>query len=130
MHRGLLLVGGVLNTLLALFPVFLSRQIHLLAGLNPGQQALMEMLNAGGTLMIVFFAAASFACASDLLGTRLGEVALGFVSLLYLSVPRRRGDRDCTAILRRDLRRVRRHRADLSRSADRTAQAPTAADGR
>jgi hypothetical protein len=43
----------------------------------------MAMLNAGGTLMIVFFAAASFACASDLLATRLGKMVLALVSLLY-----------------------------------------------
>jgi hypothetical protein len=85
MNRGLLVVGGVLNVLLALFHFLLGYRIHLLTAVRPEHRALMEMLNAGGALMIVFFAVASLAFAADLLGTRLGKLVLGFVSLLYLS---------------------------------------------
>jgi hypothetical protein len=85
MHRPLLIVGGVLNSILALFHVWLGRQIHLMPGVTPGQRALIEMLNAGGVLMIVFFAVASLACATDVFTTRLGKLFLGFVSVLYLS---------------------------------------------
>ena len=85
MHRPLLIVGGILNSMLALFHVSLGRQIQVLPGVTPDQRALMEMLNAGGTIMIVFFAVGSFGFASDLLNTKLGKLFLGFVSVLYIS---------------------------------------------
>lgn len=84
MHRSLLVLGGLLNSILALFHVWLGWQIHLMTGLNPGHHALMEMLNAGGTLGIAFFAVGSLACAQDLLTTRLGKLLLGVVFLFYL----------------------------------------------
>jgi hypothetical protein len=85
MHRPLLLVGGALNTLLALFHVFLGWKIHHFPGLAPGYKALMEMLNAGGTLMIVLFAVASLACVEEMLSTRLGKLMLGCVFAVYFS---------------------------------------------
>jgi hypothetical protein len=85
MHRPLLIVGGIFNVALALFHVWLGRQIHRLADVNPGHKALMEMLNAGGTLMIIFFAVASLAFAADLLGTRLGRLVLWLVFAVYFS---------------------------------------------
>jgi len=85
MRRALLVVGGVLNCLLAAFHVWLGVQIHTMAGLAPGQRALMEMLNAGGTLTITFFAIASLGFAGDVLTTRLGALVLGVVAAFYLS---------------------------------------------
>lgn len=85
MRRALLVVGGGLNCILAVFHVWLGLQIHAMPGLAPGQRALMEMLNAGGTLMIAFFAVASLGFATDVLTTRLGTLVLGFVAVLYLS---------------------------------------------
>ncbi len=85
MHRAILIFGGVLNTALALFHVFLGWQIHRLQGIADGHRALMEMLNVGGTLMIVFFAVASFTCIEDILATRFGKLFLGLVSAVYLS---------------------------------------------
>lgn len=85
MHRALLLIGGGFNVILTLFHVFLGRQLHLINGVTPGQRALMEMLNAGGTLMVAFFAVASFACVADILNTRLGRLFLWFVVALYVS---------------------------------------------
>lgn len=85
MHRPLLMLGGVFNTALTLFHVFLGWQIHLLQGVSPGHRALMEMLNTGGTLMIAFFAVASFACVEDVLTTRLGKLFLGLVFAVYFS---------------------------------------------
>jgi hypothetical protein len=43
------------------------------------------MLNAGGTLFILFFTVVSFFCIVDLLTTRLGQLTLSAVVLLYLS---------------------------------------------
>ena len=85
MHRALLVFGGLLNTVLALFHVYLGWKIHMLQNLAAGHRALMEMLNAGGTLMITFFAVASFTCFGDVLSTRLGKQFLGLVCALYIS---------------------------------------------
>jgi hypothetical protein len=85
MHRPLLIVGGVLNTVLALFHVILGWQIHRLQNISAGHRALMEMLNSGGALMIVFFAVASFVCVGDVLTTRLGKLFLGLVFAVYFS---------------------------------------------
>lgn len=85
MHRPLLIAGGILNSILAVFHGWLGYRIHLISSVTPDLRALMEMLNAGGTLMIIFFAIGSFGFASDILGTRLGKLFLGFVSVLYLS---------------------------------------------
>jgi hypothetical protein len=85
MHRPLLIVGGIFNSIFALFHVLLGRQIQVLSGVTPDLRTLMEMLNAGGTIMIVFFAVGSFGFAADILKTKLGKLFLGFVSLLYLS---------------------------------------------
>ncbi len=85
MHRPLLLIGGVLNAVLTLFHIWLARQIHLMSGLAPGHRVLMEMLNAGGTLMLLFFAVGSLAFASDVLTTKLGKLFQSVVFLLYFS---------------------------------------------
>jgi hypothetical protein len=68
-----------------LFHVWLGFQIHVMPGVAPGHRALMETLNAAGTLMVLFFTVGSLACARDVLATRLGRLFLGFVLALYLS---------------------------------------------
>lgn len=85
MQRPLLVVGGVLNVVMAVFHVWLGVQIHTMPGVEPGHRALMEMLNAGGTLMITFFAVASLGFAQDVLTIGLGRLFLGLVAALYLS---------------------------------------------
>jgi hypothetical protein len=85
MKRGLILAGGVLNSLFALFHVFLSWQIHHISGVAPDIKALLEMFALGGTLMIFFFAFASLLCPTDLLTTRLGRLVIGLIAAVYLS---------------------------------------------
>jgi hypothetical protein len=85
MHRPLLIVGGILNSLLALFHVSLNLSIHVMPGLSAGQHALMEMLGTVGTLTIIFFAVGSLGFITDVLTTRLGRLFLGFVVVLYVS---------------------------------------------
>jgi hypothetical protein len=85
MHRPLLIIGGVLNSFLAAFHVLLGYRIHMISGVTPDLRALMEMLNAGGALMIIFFAVGSLGFASDVLGTRLGKLFMCLVVALYVS---------------------------------------------
>lgn len=58
-------------------------------GVAAGDRALLKMLNAGGTRMILFFAVGSVAFAGDVLSTRLGKLFLGFVSSGERATPRR-----------------------------------------
>jgi hypothetical protein len=83
MNRILLRVGGVVNALFVIFHVWLGYQIHTSPGIGAGDRPLMEMLNAGGVLFILFFAIGSLCYAQEMLGTKLGRLVLLFVFLLY-----------------------------------------------
>ena len=85
MSRRLLVAGGVLNTLFFLFHLLLGYQISHVAQVAAPYRALMEALNVGGILFIGFFAYASFFYQKDLLETRLGQLVLLLVAVLYLS---------------------------------------------
>jgi hypothetical protein len=85
MQRRLLLIGGILNAVMTIFHVWLGYQIHRITGISVELQALMEMLNAGGTLLILFFAVGSLAFPTDVLTTRLGRSFLVLVVVLYFS---------------------------------------------
>jgi hypothetical protein len=85
MSRILLIIGGVLNLLLAAFHIFLGYKIYQIRDIAAGYRALMIMLNAGGTLFIVLFTVASLAFIQDMLTTRLGKLVTLFVALLYAS---------------------------------------------
>ncbi len=83
MNRILLRVGGVVNALFVIFHVWLGYRIHTSPGIAGGDRPLMEMLNAGGVLFILFFAISSLCYAQEMLGTRLGRLGLLFMFLLY-----------------------------------------------
>jgi len=85
MSRALLITGGVLNSLLAVFHVFLGHSIYRIRDVAAGYRALMIMLNAGGTLFIVLIALASLALTKDMLTTKLGKLVTLFTFLLYAS---------------------------------------------
>ena len=85
MSRTLIIIGGVLNVILALFHIFLGYQIYLIQDTAENYRALMIMLNAGGTLFIVLFSVASLAFIKDMLTTQLGKLVILFVVLLYAS---------------------------------------------
>ncbi|HUB02854.1 MAG TPA: hypothetical protein VL983_09215 [Terriglobales bacterium] len=85
MTKILLIAGGILNTLFCIFHVFLGYQIHSLMHLAPPVRALLEALNAGGALFILFFAYASLLRGAELMETGLGRAVLALVSVLYLS---------------------------------------------
>jgi len=85
MSKIILIIGGVLNILLAVFHVFLGYKICQIQDIATNYRALMIMLNVGGTLFIIFFAVASLALTRDMLTTRLGKLVTLFVVLLYAS---------------------------------------------
>jgi len=85
MHRRLLLTGGILNALLALFHVYLGYQIQLMPGVSEGVRALMQMLNVGGIITVALLAAGSLACPDDMLGSRLGRLFSAAAVLYYAS---------------------------------------------
>jgi hypothetical protein len=83
MNRILLRVGGVVNAFFVIFHVWLGYRIHTSTGIAVGNRPLMEMLNAGGVLFILFFSISSLCYAQEILGTKLGRLVLLFVFLLY-----------------------------------------------
>lgn len=83
MNRILLRIGGVVNALFVIFHVWLGYHIHASPGIAAGDRPLMEMLNAGGVLFILFLAISSLCYAQEMLGTKLGRLVLLFVFLLY-----------------------------------------------
>lgn len=85
MSKVLLIIGGIFNSLLAVFHVFLGYQIFQIKDIAEGYRALMLMLNAGGTLFIILFAVASLGYMQEMLTTKLGKLISLFVFLLYAS---------------------------------------------
>ena len=85
MSKVLLIIGGIFNSLLAVFHVFLGYQIFQIKDIAEGYRALMLMLNAGGTLFIILFAVASLGYVKEMLTSKLGKLISLFVFLLYAS---------------------------------------------
>ena len=84
MRKALILIGGALNALAALFHVSISWQIHHLTGVEPGAKALLEMFGNFGMLTIFFFAVASLLYPTDLLTTRPGRLIIILIAVTYL----------------------------------------------
>ncbi len=85
MSKILLIIGGILNSLLTVFHVFLGYQIFQFKDIAEGYRALMVMLNAGGTLFILLFTIASLGFTKEMLTTKIGKLISLFVFLLYVS---------------------------------------------
>lgn len=81
--RTLLLIGGIANALFFLFHLFLGWQLHHLQ-IAPPLRSLMEMLNGGGALFILFLAYVSLARTDEVLSSRLGTAVLVLGASLYL----------------------------------------------
>lgn len=82
MSRVLLTVGGIVNVLFGLFHVFLGWQIQTVPALQPSR-GLLQALNVGGTLMILFLAYASLFQRREMLSTGLGRATQVLAILLY-----------------------------------------------
>jgi hypothetical protein len=83
--RIILTIGGILNSLFALFHVYLVYVIMQFDNLTAGYKALMIMLGVGGTLMIAFLAWASLRYRDEMLNTRLGNAVIALSVLVYLT---------------------------------------------
>lgn len=67
--RALLIFGAIANALFFCFHLFLGWRIHHLVKLDPGLRSLIEMLNGGGALLILFLAVASLLVAAEPAGS-------------------------------------------------------------
>lgn len=81
--RLFLRIGGIANGLFFLFHLFLGWKLHQLQ-VAPALRALLEMLNGGGALFILFLAYASLARTEEVLASRLGSAVLVLGAALYL----------------------------------------------
>lgn len=81
--RSLLLVGGVANGLFFLFHLFLGWRLHHLQVAAP-LRSLLEMLNGGGALFILFLTYASLVRSTEVLTSQLGRSVLVLATSLYL----------------------------------------------
>lgn len=87
MPRILILIGGIINALLAVFHLFFwklfdwSGQLALLSEEN---RAIMQVLNIGVIFGLVVFAILSIAFRDDLLETKLGRFITGAIAGFYL----------------------------------------------
>lgn len=81
--RILILIGGAINALFFLFHLWFGWHLHRLTQVAPALRVTMEMLNGGGALMILFFAAVSLAFGEELLVTRVGRAVLILATAMY-----------------------------------------------
>ena len=84
-RKVLLTIGGVINLIFGLFHLFLGYMLHTNPNIPEGFRPLMEMLNAGGALMIFFMAFASLFYKEEMLTTKLGRLVIILTLLLYWS---------------------------------------------
>ncbi|HZP58990.1 MAG TPA: hypothetical protein VFB27_01610 [Opitutaceae bacterium] len=82
--RAAVLIGGIFNSLLALFHIFLCYQIFKFYGSKPFFP-LMEMMSIGGTILIFFLAVTSLFCAKALTETPLGRLVVLLNISIYLA---------------------------------------------
>lgn len=78
----LLTIGGTLNAIFVLFHIWLGYMIHVNPAISQADRPLMEMLNVGGLLMILFITVASLSFKREMLSTSLGKL----VSLLNIAL--------------------------------------------
>ena len=86
MAKKLIIIGGVLNGVLALFHLMFWKLFdwpESLVTLSPDNQAIMQVLAIHGTYIIALFTVLSLCFAQDLLTTRLGRVITLSISLFY-----------------------------------------------
>ncbi|PTX90725.1 hypothetical protein [Opitutus sp. ER46] len=81
--RVLLLVGAVANTLFVAFHAWLGWRLHHLTRLDRGIRDLLEMLNGGGTLFILFLGVASWLIARETNRSALGRLVIVTAIALY-----------------------------------------------
>jgi len=83
MQKKLLLIGGVVNALFVVFHLLMGIALHKPSGLPADTHALLQMLNVGGSLFILFFTLAFLAYPVEVVNTRVGRLSLLFCVFLY-----------------------------------------------
>ncbi len=82
--RRIVIAGGALNLLLALFHVYLCYKIHILYVMTP-IYPLLQMFSVAGTLTVSFLAYTSLRVPEELISTRVGRSVIVLNILVYLS---------------------------------------------
>ena len=80
----LLRIGGAANVIFFLFHLFMGWQLRGMTRVGPEVRSLLEMLNGGGALFMLFLAVASLVYPAETLTTRLGRAVLVSATALYL----------------------------------------------
>jgi hypothetical protein len=83
--RTLLLIGGIVNVIFVLFHIGLGYVIHVSPVISQADRPLMEMLNAGGLLLIAFLTIASLFYFDEVLTTKIGRLTILLCIALYWS---------------------------------------------
>jgi hypothetical protein len=82
--RRIILTGGALNLLLALFHIFLCYQIYRSCNTMP-IYPLLQMFSIGGMLMIFFLAYTSLRCPEEMVSTNAGRAVIVLNILVYFT---------------------------------------------
>jgi hypothetical protein len=85
MKKILFIIGGLFNTIFAVFHIWMARDIHLSSTFSPGSRSLLHAFNVFGIFVIFYFAYISFFYQRELLSTKLGKATLTLVAFIYLS---------------------------------------------
>jgi hypothetical protein len=84
MAKTLYFFCGLFNALFAAFHLILAVGIQRTPGVDSGTRALLQALNVGSALMVLFLAAIFFICTEELT-TRLGRLTILLGVLSYLT---------------------------------------------
>jgi hypothetical protein len=85
MKKKLLITGGVMNTLFALFHIWLGVAIQGNPAFTPAGKSLMQAFNVFGTGIMFYMAYIAFFLQRDMLETKLGRAMITMSAFIYLS---------------------------------------------
>lgn len=82
--KNVVITGGILNTIMSLFHIFLVYQIYALYTGKPFYP-LLQLFAVGGCIMIIFLAYTSLFHSEELVSSKLGKAVLVLNMLVYIS---------------------------------------------
>jgi hypothetical protein len=85
MSRILLIIGGVLNLILAAFHVLMAFNIPRIKEVPADYRVFMMMLDIACIVAITLFSVASLFYIKDMMSSKLGKLIMFFVFLFYIS---------------------------------------------
>ncbi len=82
--KQIVFIGGILNTLMSLFHIFLIYQIYVFNYGKP-YYPLLQLFAIGGCIMIIFLAYTSLLYSDEMVTSKLGKTVIALNILIYLS---------------------------------------------